>query len=475
MHHAGMSAAARRLCTFFAATALTLGAGAALCSPSFAKAKKPRATNAGKVTSTNWGTVPANAATTAQGTAGQTVKLYTLSNHKRMSVRIITYGADVQAINVPDRRGKVKDVVLGFPDLTSYVDDFTQGAVGGLTGDPSYAWPAPGGAGDTYFGGLIGRYANRIADHSFTMSCTGCDNNGKTYTLDANNDTTDTLHGGYLGWNTAIWSATSKVTKGNVQVAMSHTFPANEGCLVVSSTCTGFPAAVTVTVTYTLSRSSAFGIHYSITNNSAPGGDATVVNVTSHDYFNLGGQASGTVYNQELAINSNTYQPANAAQIPVGFVPVKGTPFDFRTLHKIGKNLTNGSLPDGGGQSLTQLQLAHGYDFNWVLRGNPSAKKLAALAYDPATGISLKTYTDQPGIQVYTSNYLDGDLAGIGGTLYRQGAAFTLETQHYPDAPHHIGQANWPSVVLEPASTFKTTTTFQFGVAKKNWNRKARF
>jgi len=475
MHHAGISAAARRLCTFLAASALTLGAGAALCAPSFAKAKKPKVTTAGEVASRNWGTVPANAATNAQGTAGQTVKLYTLSNHKRMSVQIITYGADVHAISVPDRSRKIKNVVLGFPNLTSYVDDFTQGAVGVLTGDPSFAWPAPGGAGDVYFGGLIGRYANRIADHSFTMTCSGCDNNGRTYTLDANNDTTDTLHGGYLGWNTAIWNATTKVTKSNVEVAMSHTFPAGEGCVVLSSTCTGFPAAVTVTVTYTLSRSSAFGIHYSIHNDSAPGGDATVVNVTSHDYFNLGGQASGPVYNQELAINSNTYQPANAAQIPTGFVPVKGTPFDFRTLHQIGKHLTNSNLPDHGGQSLTQLQLAHGYDFNWVLRGKASARKLAALAFDPATGISLKAYTNQPGIQVYTSNYLDGDLAGVGGTLYRQGAAFTLETQHYPDAPHHVGQSGWPSVVLEPATTFNTSTTFQFGVAKKSWNSKTRF
>ncbi|MHB1568536.1 MAG: aldose epimerase family protein [Solirubrobacteraceae bacterium] len=396
------------------------------------------------VTSQPWGSV-----------GGQGVDLYTLTNGRGMTVNITNFGGVVQSISVPDRWGATKDVALGFPTLDDYVNDFTQGA-------NSTSWPLPGGSGDTYFGAIIGRYANRIADHSFTMSCTGCTNNGVTYTLDANNGN-NTLHGGYLGWNTQVWSATPVYGFGYVGVKLTNLFKQGEGCLAsLSPGCTGFPADVLATVTYTLTQNDALRIHYDAVNESST--LATVINLTNHTYFNLGGEGSGTVYHQLLAINSNTYQPVNTNQIPVGFVPVAGTAYDFRSLTPIGQNIRRADLPDGGGQPYPQLVIAHGYDNNWVLNG--SGYRLAAYAVDPATGIALSEYTDQPGVQFYTGNFLVGDLVGTSGRTYRQGDGFTLETQHYPDAPHHIGNPDWPSVVLNPSATFSSTTAYQFSVAR---------
>ena len=205
------------------------------------------------VTSVPWGT--------ADG--GQSVSLYTLSNGHRMSVNITNYGGVVQSISVPARSGGVKDVALGFSSLSDYVDDFTQGA----TGTP---WPLAGGSGDTYFGAIIGRYANRIANHSFTMTCSGgCSNNGKAYTLDANNGV-NTLHGGYLGWNTAVWSATPHTGPGGASLVLTATFPDGEGCLIsLSPGCNGFPAAIKATVTYTLTGDNALKIHYNAVNTSS--------------------------------------------------------------------------------------------------------------------------------------------------------------------------------------------------------------
>ncbi len=391
------------------------------------------------------------------------VDLYTLTNRNGMSVNISNYGGVIQSIWVPQLAGppmpagsatpgthQLVDVILGFQYLGDYVNDFE-----------NQPWPESGGSGDAYFGAIIGRYANRIADHSFTLTnadAVTCPapyaSSGSpptvTYNLPANNDVTDTLHGGPDSYNTQVWSATPETTPDYVALKLTYTDP---NCY------NGFPGAVTNTVTYSLDNNNDLNISYSATT-TAP----TVINLTNHAYFNLGGEASGDVLGQYLWINSNTYQPTDATQIPVGFVPVKGTPFDFTTFHPIGELINDASLPDGGGQSLTQLQLAHGYDFNWVLNGYPGFR-LDAVAFDPDTGIVLREYTDQPGVQLYTSNYLVGDLIGTSGHTYRQSDGFTLETQHYPDAPHHQGEPQWPSVVLDPGQTFNSCTTYQFGTA----------
>jgi aldose 1-epimerase len=381
---------------------------------------------------------------------GQAVKLYTLKSGNGMTVKITSYGGDVQSIIVPTRRG-TKDVSLGFPKLADYVADFTQGA-----NDTS--WPVSGGSGDTYFGAIIGRYGNRIANGTFSL-------NGKTYKLDQNNGP-NTLHGGYLGWNTHVWTATPSLGSGGPSLALSATFPAGEGCLVkLSPGCTGFPAAIKATVTYTLTHSNQLQIAYRATNLSST--DSTVVNLTNHTYFNLAGQASGDVYHQLLAMNSSQYQPTDSTQIPEKpyFVNVGGTPYDFQTMHAIGKYIHDANLPDGTSGPVGQLQLAHGYDNNWVLHGQGSYR-LAAVAQDPGNGVTLRTYTDQPGVQMYSGNYLDGDLVGTTGKTYRQGAGFTLETQHYPDAPNHIGQAGWPTVVVKAGQTFTSRTAFAFSVSR---------
>ena len=381
------------------------------------------------------------------------MNLYTLTNGT-MTVKITNYGGVVQSIWVPDRRGRLVDVALGFPKLSDYVDDFTQGA----TQTP---WPEAGGSGDTYFGAIIGRYANRIANHSFNLD-------GKPYTLDANNGD-NTLHGGYLGWNTVVWNASTSTSADAATLTLTHDFPAGEGCLQsLSPGCTGFPATVSATVTYSLTRDGQLKIGYDAQNTSTS--DPTVINLTNHTYFNLAGEGSGSVENQLLQINANDYTPVNTNLIPEApyFVPVAGTPFDFRQMTPIGKNLRATDLPDGTTGSLKQLQITHGYDHNWVLNGYPGYRQVAA-AQDPANGITLQTFTDQPGVQFYSGNFLVGDLIGTGGKTYRQTDGFTLETQHYPDTPHHIGDPAWPSVVLNPGSTFTSTTAYKFSDAGRGF------
>jgi aldose 1-epimerase len=386
---------------------------------------------------------------------GHQVNLYSLTSGHNMIVKITNFGATVQSMWVPDRRGRAVNVALGFPTLSDYVNDFLQQHTG-------VGWPLPGGSGDTYFGATIGRYANRIANASFTMTCSNCSNNGTTYTLPANNGT-NTLHGGDLGWNTMVWSATPHTSKDAASLALTLTSPDGDE---------GFPAAVTTTVTYTLTTDNALKISYSAMNTEPSGGKATVINLTNHAYFNLAGEASGPVSDQLLAINANSYSPINTSFIPTApfQVPVAGTPFDFRHLKAIGQDITDVTAPDGTNGTPTgdngtfkQLVIAHGYDHNWVLNG--SGFRLISVAQAPSNGVTLWTYTDQPGVQVYSGNFLVGDLTGTGGRSYRQTSGFTLETQHFPDTPHHIGQPNWPSVVLNAGATFTSATTYQFTTA----------
>jgi len=388
-----------------------------------------------------WGTAP----------DGVSADLYTLTNSNGMVVKITNFGGVVQSIWVPDKRGKSTDVVLGFPSLSDYVNDFFQGH----TGTP---WPAPGGSGNTYFGAIIGRYANRIANASFDLQ-------GHHYTLDANNGP-NTLHGGFLGWNTAVWSAATSTSTGSASLELTNTFKSGEGCdpAQTHTPCNGFPADVRATVVYTLTNDNQLKITYTAINSSST--LDTVINLTNHSYFNLGGESSGTVENQLLQINGDQYTPVDANLIPEApyFVNVAGTAYDFRHLTPIGENIRNTNLPDGftapAGQ-LKQLQIAHGYDNNWVLKG--SGYRWVSTAVDPQTGIVLKTFTDQPGVQFYSSNFLVGDLIGTSGNVYRQTQGFTLETQHYPDSPHHQGDPAWPSVVLPHGGTFNSTTSYQLG------------
>jgi aldose 1-epimerase len=377
------------------------------------------------ITSVPWGKV-----------GGKPVHLYTLSASNKMKVKITDYGGVVQSIWVPDRHGHVKDVALGFSNLSDYVSDFTQ------TSD--HPWPAAGGSGNTYFGAIIGRYANRIGGAEFNLGA-------NRYPLGSGppcpssptpNNGPNLLHGGPGAYNTQVWDATTASSPSAVSLTLTYTDPNCKN---------GFPGTVHNQVIYSLTKDRGLKIQYQATTDKP-----TVVNFTNHTYFNLAGEGSGTVYDQLLQIKANTFTPVDPNLIPTGvFAPVAGTPFDFRHMKPIGRDIRKSSRPEGD-----QLVIAHGYDHNWVLNG--SGFRLVSTAEDPASGRVLKTYTDQPGVQVYTSNFMVGDLIGSSGHTYRQGDAFTLETQHYPDSPHHIGDPKWPTVVLNPGQTFTSTTEYKF-------------
>jgi aldose 1-epimerase len=384
----------------------------------------------------------------------QTVFRYTMTNSNCMQVRVITYGATVQSITVPDRHGHPADVALGFKTLADYVN---------LDSPP----PTSPNFGGPYFGETIGRYANRIGGASFKLQ-------GKTYTLPVNNGP-NTLHGGFVGWGNRVWqNPTTATGKGSVSLTMSLVAPnGDEGsgllpgtknfepnCSIPSApptTCTGFPAQVTTHITYTLDNGNRIWIRYRAHNDDP--NLSTVINLTNHTYFNLAGEASGPAYAQKVLINSRAFTPTDANLIPTGaIVPVAGTPFDFGTFHTIGSRILDASAPQGN-----QLVLAHGYDHNWVLRkAGPTfaGLRFAAAATDPRSGRALVVWTNEPGVQFYTGNFLDGHLVGISGHTYRQSAGYTFETQHFPNSPN---QPNFPSTVLKAGKTFNSTTVFQFG------------
>ena len=344
------------------------------------------------------------------------VYLYTLSNGRQMSVDITNYGGIVRSILVPDRAGRVENVALGFTRLADYVENSAR--------------PAPGGSGTTYFGATIGRYANRIANGNFTLD-------GRTYRLPKNNGP-NTLHGGPDAFNTRVWDATTKKRQDFVALELASTDHDDHN---------GFPGTVETEVTYQLTRDNALRIDYRATTD-----EPTVINLTNHTYFNLAGEGSGGIYDHLLKINASGYTPTDENLIPTGGIsPVRGTPFDFRTMKPIGRDIRDDD---------EQLVRAHGYDHNFVLDG--SGMRLVSVVEDPESGRVLLTYTDQPGVQFYTGNFLVGDLVGTGGGTYRQGDGFTLETQHFPDSPNH---PNFPSTLLEPGEEFTSTTVYGFSTA----------
>jgi aldose 1-epimerase len=350
---------------------------------------------------------------------GRPVELYTLAGGGGMTVRIATFGGVVQSVRVPDRRGRSVNVALGFASLEEYAENVASPGV-------------------TFFGAIIGRYANRIAGHSFALD-------GRRYELAGNDGPGDevTLHGGPGSYHAQVWEATA----GPGAVRLSYVDPDGHN---------GFPGTVRNEVTYAVTPDNALRIEFRASTD-AP----TVLNLTNHTYWNLAGEGSGDVYDQRVAINADEMQPVDGSGIPTGFASVGATPFDFRAMKPIGRDIR------GVGEG--------GYDHNWVLRGGGAGYRLAAVAFDPGSGIALWAYTDQPGLQFYTANHLSGDLVGTSGRPYRPGDAFALETQHFPDSPHHIGEPGWPSVVLRPGEVVRTRTTFRFGVAGPELAERVRF
>ncbi|WP_077048523.1 aldose epimerase family protein [Pseudomonas sp. KK4] len=340
---------------------------------------------------------------------GTPVEQYVLRNSHGMQATVITYGATLQSLIVPDKNGKLDDVVLGFDDVQGY-----QG-------------------GKAYFGATIGRFGNRLANGAFELD-------GKHYQV-PQNDGTNSLHGGPLGFDKKVWKA--QPGKGKDSVGVTLTYLSADGEM-------GFPGNLKTEVTYSLTENNELRIDYKASTDKP-----TVLNLTNHSYFNLAGAGNGDILQQVATLHASHYTPVNAKLIPTGeLAPVAGTPMDFTQPTAIGKNIK---------ADHPQLKFAEpkqgGFDFNWVLDTKGDQKKLAADVSDPQSGRRLQLYTSEPGVQFYTSNFLDGSVKGKAGKTYQHWSAFTLETQHYPDAPN---QPNFPSTRLDPGKTYTQHTVLKF-------------
>lgn len=337
---------------------------------------------------------------------GREVDLYTLTNNKGMAVAITNFGGIVVSLKVPDRAGKVEDVVLGYDSLDGYITDKAS------------------------FGGTIGRYANRIGHARFVLD-------GKTYTL-PKNDGDNTLHGGIEGFNKRLW--TGKDVSGKRGPALELTYLSKDGE-------EGFPGNLAAKVVFTVTDANELVIDYSATTDKD-----TVVNLTNHSYFNLAGQGNGDILRHILTIRGDKITAVDAALIPTGELrPVAGTPFDFTKATPIGERINHDD---------PQIKIGHGYDHSWVLTsGGSAAPVLVAEAYDPTSGRVLQVLSTEPGLQLYSGNFLDGTIQGKGGKSYQHRYGFCLETQHFPDSPNH---PSFPSTELRPGKTYRTTTVFKF-------------
>jgi len=344
---------------------------------------------------------------------GQAVVQYTLSNARGVSMNCVTYGGIVTRIDVPDRRGRRADIVLGFGSLGDY---------------EKYN-------GKIHFGSLIGRYANRIADGRFELD-------GRSYKLPVN-EPPNTLHGGPHGFDEKVWTVVRTFQGAQrAGVQLRYVSPDGEN---------GFPGTLTVDVTYTLTDDNEVRIDY-----RAKTDKSTVLNLTNHSYFNLAGEGSGSVEGQLIMIAASSYTPTRADSIPTGeIMSVENTPLDLRALTPIGARLRS---------SNQQMRYAHGYDHNWKLNKNGQRNgepSFAARAYDPSSGRVLDVYTTQPGLQFYTGNGLDGSAIGTSGTAYRQTDGFALEAGHFPDSPNRPA---FPSTALKPGDEYHEITVWKFGV-----------
>jgi aldose 1-epimerase len=331
---------------------------------------------------------------------GERVAEFTLSNSRDLTVSIITWGGIIRTITYPDRDGHVKDITLGFDTLAPYEERHP------------------------YFGTITGRFANRIARGRFILE-------GRTYNLATNNGPNH-LHGGINGFDRAIWSASTETAATSVSLALSHVSRDGDE---------GYPGEVSATVTYTLSEDNSLKIDYSATTTKS-----TPINLTSHGYFNLKGHDSGDVLRQALEISGERVVVVDETSIPTGeLANVRGTPFDFLTPHPIGERISKVGI---------------GYDHTYVLSGKPGALRLAATATDPDSGRYLELYTTEPGVQLYTGNYLDGSQIGKGGGRYGKHAGFCLEAQHFPDS---VNQPAFPNTILRRGETYRQTTVMKFG------------
>jgi aldose 1-epimerase len=363
----------------------------------------------------------ATPATTASPAAGQNqgtpfgeafdepVERYILANTSGLGITVLTYGGIIQSIYVPDKDGNTLDVALGFSNVQDYVDK------------------------SPYFGALIGRYGNRIAKGTFEL-------NGKTYTLAINNDP-NSLHGGKRGFDKRIWKASNVSDTG---ITLSYTSPDGEE---------GYPGTLDVTVTYTLTDDNAIKIDYEATTDAT-----TVLNLTNHSYFNLSGEGSSAIYDHELELKCSNYTPVDETLIPTGEIsPVAGTAFDFTTAKPIGQSIRD--------TSSQQIAFGRGYDHNFVV-DRPSADDTSLISIakvtSPSTGVVMEVETTEPGVQFYTGNFLDGTISGKTSKAYRQGDAFCLETQHFPDSPNH---PDFPTTTLEPGDTYTSTTIYRFSTS----------
>lgn len=341
---------------------------------------------------------------------GTPIEKYTLQNSNGVQATIITYGGILQALVVPDKNGKGDDIVLGFDDVDGYIKN-----------------------GNVYFGATIGRFGNRIADGRFELD-------GKTYQI-PQNDGSNALHGGPKGFDTKVWKAKSSNKDGSVGVELSYVSPDGE---------MGFPGTLTTHVTYSLNEDNELRIEYRATTDKP-----TVLNLTNHAYFNLAGAGNGTILDQVATLHASHYTPVTQKLIPTGeLAPVAGTPMDFLQPTPFGQHIKDDHQ---------QLKYAEpkqgGFDFNWVLDTEGDVGKLAAEVSDPESGRVLQLYTSEPGVQLYTSNFLDGSIKGKGGKTYPHWSGFTLETQHFPDAPN---QPNFASTRLDPGQTYTQTTVYKF-------------
>ncbi len=336
---------------------------------------------------------------------GREADIYTLRNAAGMTARITNYGGTLVSLTAPDKAGNFADITLGMDSLSGYEK------------------------GVPYFGALIGRYGNRIANGKFTLD-------GKAYTL-AKNNGPNHLHGGVKGFDKVLWTATM-IDGDEPVLKLTYVSPDGEE---------GYPGKLSVEVTYTLQKDNALKIDYQATTDKP-----TVVNLTNHTYFNLTADANNTILNHELMLNADQYLPVDAGLIPSGGPkPVAGTVFDFTKSTPIGKGINDSTD--------VQIKRGGGYDHAWILRNSADSLKLAATVYEPTTGRQMEVRTTEPAIQFYTGNFLDGTITGHDGVVYKKRSALCLETEHYPDSPN---QPAFPTTVLKPGQTYRTTTVYQF-------------
>lgn len=337
---------------------------------------------------------------------GSTVEIFTLKDEK-LEVQVMTYGGDVISLKAPDRNGKLEDLVLGFDDPSGYYEN-------------NHSKSA------SFFGPIVGRYANRIAHAKFSLD-------GKEYTL-TKNDGDNSIHGGPGGFHNRIWQG--KIIADGVEL----TYLSKDGE-------EGYPGNLSVTVRYTVTGSD-LKIEYQATTDKP-----TVLNLTNHSYFNLSGQGNGTILQEELQLHASRFTPVDSTLIPTGELrPVTGTPFDFLKPRAVGERINADD---------EQIRLGHGYDHNFVIDGGGKELTLAAEVYDPASGRVLQVLTTQPGVQFYTSNFLNGSIKGKQGIAYPRNGALCLETQHFPDSPNHPA---FPMTVLRPGGEFHSVTVYRFSV-----------